>query len=252
MKQIYLLSLLWLSCFCAQQVIAQSAGYTVGNAHSHNDYWQPVPFWTAYRAGFGSIEADIFLRGDSLYVGHDWKDLRPERTLESLYLTPLLQVMQEPGAHKVQMLIELKTDAVPTLTALIHLLETAYPALVKDGRVRWAITGKLPDYHLWNSFPAYIGFDGDFTVPYPDSALGRVALFSADLKQYTHWYGEGDIPASDRERLEQVITHTHTLGKPVRFWDAPDNANAWTQLMGVKVDWINTDHIQALASFLGK
>jgi alkaline phosphatase len=169
-----------------------------------------------------------------------------------LYLDPLLQVMRDPEAHKVQMLIELKTEAAPTLGALVRLLETNYPALVRDGRIKWAITGKLPDYNLWNTFPAYIGFDGDFTISYPASALQRVALFSADLKQYTRWYGDGVIPASDRERLEQVIARTHALGKPVRFWDAPDNPNAWTQLMGLKADWINTDHIQALSAFLKK
>src|SRR5690606_40724286 len=27
-------------------------------AHSHNDYWQPQPFFTAYYAGMQSIEAD--------------------------------------------------------------------------------------------------------------------------------------------------------------------------------------------------
>jgi alkaline phosphatase len=35
--------------------------YTIANTHSHNDYEQPIPFWTAYNAQFGSIEADIFL-----------------------------------------------------------------------------------------------------------------------------------------------------------------------------------------------
>src|SRR4051812_7321262 len=40
---------------------AQQKSYTVANAHSHNDYEQPTPSWTAYNEGFGSIEADIFL-----------------------------------------------------------------------------------------------------------------------------------------------------------------------------------------------
>lgn len=35
--------------------------YNVGNAHSHNDYMQEIPFWQAYYANFGSIEADVFL-----------------------------------------------------------------------------------------------------------------------------------------------------------------------------------------------
>ncbi len=55
-----------LSCFIlcliffSITVIAQPAKYTVANAHAHNDYLHPVPFYTAYNAGFGSIEADVF------------------------------------------------------------------------------------------------------------------------------------------------------------------------------------------------
>lgn len=40
---------------------AQEKEYTVANAHSHNDYEQPNPFFEAYGEQFGSIEAAIFL-----------------------------------------------------------------------------------------------------------------------------------------------------------------------------------------------
>lgn len=53
-------------CICftqAQQftvgTFAQQRNYSVSNAHAHNDYEHPAPFYTAYNAGFGSIEADI-------------------------------------------------------------------------------------------------------------------------------------------------------------------------------------------------
>ena len=57
MKQCVLFLFLAISA----RVDAQPSAYTVSQAHSHNDYEQAVPFWTAYREGFGSIEADIFL-----------------------------------------------------------------------------------------------------------------------------------------------------------------------------------------------
>jgi alkaline phosphatase len=50
--------------------------YTVSNAHSHNDYENPIPFFTAYGQGFGSIEADIFYFHDSLFVGHTFPDIQ--------------------------------------------------------------------------------------------------------------------------------------------------------------------------------
>ncbi len=71
------------------KVFAQQRKYTVANGHAHNDYNHPVPFYTAYNAGFGSIEADIILKNDQLYVAHDTIDINPKRTLQSLYLDPM-------------------------------------------------------------------------------------------------------------------------------------------------------------------
>ena len=34
--------------------------------HSHNDYLQTVPFWTAYSAGASSIEVDLILKDGKL------------------------------------------------------------------------------------------------------------------------------------------------------------------------------------------
>ena len=55
---------------------AFSQNYTPSNAHSHNDYENPIPFFTAYEQGFGSIEADIFYFNDSLFVGHTFGDIQ--------------------------------------------------------------------------------------------------------------------------------------------------------------------------------
>jgi hypothetical protein len=49
-------------------VMTSDLHYTIANTHSHNDYEQRVPFWTAYNAQFGSIEADIFLVDGRLMV----------------------------------------------------------------------------------------------------------------------------------------------------------------------------------------
>ena len=48
--------------FFVSSSFAQPAHYTVADAHSHNDYEQKVPFWTAYDKGFGSIEEQIVKR----------------------------------------------------------------------------------------------------------------------------------------------------------------------------------------------
>jgi alkaline phosphatase len=65
---------------------AQPIKYTTANAHSHNDYENPTPFFVAFDNGFGSIEADIFAIGDSLFVAHNKQNIKPGRTLKNLYL----------------------------------------------------------------------------------------------------------------------------------------------------------------------
>ncbi|KAL8944484.1 MAG: hypothetical protein Q9216_000394, partial [Gyalolechia sp. 2 TL-2023] len=64
--------------------------------HSHNDYWRHVPLYDALAAGCIGVEADVFFDSnlqDDLYVGHDRYSLKPERTLKSLYIDPLLTIL---------------------------------------------------------------------------------------------------------------------------------------------------------------
>lgn len=56
--------------------------------HSHNDYLQKAPFWTAYANGLASIEVDVHLKDTTLYVAHDATEIRKAHTLQSLYLDP--------------------------------------------------------------------------------------------------------------------------------------------------------------------
>ena len=59
------------------------------HAHAHNDYRHDRPLLDALAHGFTSVEADVFLVDDKLCVAHDAREIRPERTLRSLYLDPL-------------------------------------------------------------------------------------------------------------------------------------------------------------------
>ncbi|KAL8999353.1 MAG: hypothetical protein Q9169_001779 [Polycauliona sp. 2 TL-2023] len=63
--------------------------------HSHNDYWRRVPLYSAIEAGCISVEADVWLFGEELYVGHSLASLTPNRTLASLYVDPLVQILEK-------------------------------------------------------------------------------------------------------------------------------------------------------------
>src|SRR5918996_24410 len=75
----------------APAAMATGATRPLERAHAHNDYEHERPLLDALDHGFTSVEADIYLVDGELRVGHDPEDLRPGRTLQSLYLDPLAQ-----------------------------------------------------------------------------------------------------------------------------------------------------------------
>jgi alkaline phosphatase len=238
-------------CMAAQPVV-----YSRSNAHSHNDYQNTDPFNEAYAAEFGSIEVDIFLYHDSLIVGHTLSDIQYRRTIENLYLKPLLQNIQLNNGHpykdsakELQLLIDIKTDPLSTLRKLIDLLKS-FPSLIASPQLKLVITGNRPPMNDFDSYPSFIWFDGELGKQYGDKAMRKIVMFSGDFKNYTSWNGKGNLTDEDKALLDSVIQDVHLLNKKIRFWNSPDFINAWFQFMNLKVDYINTDHIRALSSFL--
>lgn len=236
---------------CTQQPV-----YTTSNAHSHNDYNNTNPFFGAYAESFGSIEADIFLHHDSLIVGHNWADTQYHRTLENMYLAPLQQRVAlnngnpyKDRSRRLQLMIDLKTEGTPTLRKLVEVLGH-YPALIHSKNIQFVMSGNRPADSLFAAYPPYIWFDGVLSKQYSPAALSKIVMLSDDLKDYTHWNGMTPLADSDYRRLESMVQYAHRLQKKIRFWDAPDSTNAWNELMRLHVDYINTDHIPELASFL--
>src|SRR6185312_16327164 len=121
----------------------QPSSYTAANAHSHNDYEQPVPFYAAWHEGFGSIEADIFLYNNELLVAHDARQLSAHHTLEDLYLKPLQACIEKNSEHRLQLMIDIKTDGVTTLQQLVLLLQK-YPLLTSASSLKIVISGNRP------------------------------------------------------------------------------------------------------------
>ena len=97
----------------------------VSQGHAHNDYEHARPLFDALDHGFRSVEADIFLVDSRLLVGHTRSDLKPERTLEKLYLDPLRSRAKANGGpidpkhpEPFYLLIDVKTKAETTWPAL--------------------------------------------------------------------------------------------------------------------------------------
>ena len=142
-----------LTCLLSLQIFAQPRSYSTANAHSHNDYAQLKPFSAAYSKKFGSIEADVFsvANSDRLIVGHELEEIqRNPRTLDSLYLVPINNALKAnhghpygDKSHDLQLMIDLKTEAIETLSKLVKTLNR-YPAIRSSKQVHIVISGNTP------------------------------------------------------------------------------------------------------------
>ena len=65
--------------------------------HSHNDYWRRIPLFEAIHHGCTSVEADVWLlKGhEDLLVGHSRTSLTSQRTFISLYVSPLVELLNK-------------------------------------------------------------------------------------------------------------------------------------------------------------
>ncbi|KAK5122135.1 hypothetical protein LTR85_004381 [Meristemomyces frigidus] len=61
--------------------------------HSHNDYWRRVPLFDALHWGCTGVEADVWNFDDELYVGHSLAALTANRTFSSLYVDPIIKLL---------------------------------------------------------------------------------------------------------------------------------------------------------------
>lgn len=235
-------------------------------AHAHNDYEHPRPLLDALEHGFCSVEADIFLRDGQLLVGHNAKDLKVDRTLESLYLKPLKTRISSMNGNvysvpqRFFLFIDIKTDAVATYSVL-HQLLMKYAVIlteVKDGivtqrAVTVVLSGNRPSLDaLGTQSPRFAAYDGrlsdlDSTVP-----KHLMPIISDNWASKIGWGGSVEMTAATRDKLKQIVSKSHQQGRLVRFWATPEKESVWKVLLENDVDLINTDRLSALQQFLLK
>lgn len=256
MKKI--VTLLVLILLCARMLDAQDIkAYTTAQAHSHNDYERRGAFYDAIDQQFGSIEADLFLVNDTLFVAHNLKDIHPKRTLNTLYIQPILTKIEKNGGSiypqkdvPLQFLIDLKTGATETLAALVKELEPHKHILAPDGNLTIVVSGNTPDPANFNKYPDFIFFDGRPEITYTPEQLKRIGLISQGFAKYSKWNGEGPLPEKDKKAIQKVIKQTHDLGKKMRLWATPDNINSWKIMMTLGIDYLNTDKVKEMGDYL--
>ncbi|MFF9768849.1 phosphatidylinositol-specific phospholipase C/glycerophosphodiester phosphodiesterase family protein [Streptomyces sp. NPDC014636] len=240
------------------------------HAHAHNDYDHQRPLFDALDHRFGSVEADIFLVGDQLLIGHDPSELDPSRTLESLYLEPLAaRVQANHGAvyrgwrRPLRLLIDIKTEGSSTYLELdrrlrrhTHLFTRYAHGRVHAGPVTAVVSGdraaRTPMEAQTERRAFYDGRLSDLGTPAPASFI---SLISDNWTQNFTWTGEGPFPDAERQKLRGITRTAHARGQHIRFWATPDTAGPardalWTELLDAGVDYLNTDDLAGLETFL--
>jgi hypothetical protein len=232
-------------------------------AHAHNDYEHKRPLLDALAHGFCSIEADVYLQGGRLLVGHTPWDLRPERTLEKLYLDPLRERVRAnrgrayPGGPTVYLLVDVKTDARKTYAALDKVLARyadilsltdqgkfepkAVTVVISGNRARGVVTAQKR---------RYAGLDGRAADLDADLPADLMPWISDRWGAHFRWQGVGPMPQAERAKLRDFVRKAHRHGRLVRFWATPERVEIWKELCDAGVDLINTDQLAALQRFL--
>ncbi|MCU0339851.1 MAG: phosphatidylinositol-specific phospholipase C/glycerophosphodiester phosphodiesterase family protein [Spirosomaceae bacterium] len=244
-----ILNCLLLLCLLGQVSHAQ-ARYTSAQVHSHNDYAQVNPFFGAYQLRCGSIEADVFLQNGELMVAHTPFEIRPERTLKSLYLEPLQKEFQHKRGEPLQLLIDLKTASKPTLDTLVSQLRQYRALIAKRSRLKIVISGNMPPPTDFGQYPSWIYFDGRFTQTYSAKELKRVALFSMSFGSVGKWSTNEELSKETQQKALEWVQKAHQQGKKIRFWATPDTPQAWQMLQSLGADWIGTDNPPRVVEFL--
>jgi len=235
------------------------------NAHAHNDYEHARPLDDALEHGFVSVEADVHLVNDTLFVAHDLDEIQPGRTLKSLYLDPLRERIYRsggrvyPDGRPLLLLIDVKSEAAATYDVLRGVLRGYADILtlfageeVIEGAVTAIISGnRARDAMLQQKirFAAYDGRAEDLTQ-HGDIAPAFIPLVSDNWSSITEWKGDGPMPEAARTRLREMVRETHRQGRLLRFWATRDTSAVWDVLLEEEVDLIGADDLSGLKDYL--
>jgi hypothetical protein len=232
------------------------------NGFAHNDYEHKRPLIDALDLGFCAVEADIYLVDGQLLVGHDAADLKPERTLTSLYLDPLAQRVRKyggsvyPNRAELLLLIDVKSEADTTYQQLKVVLTNYSPMLttftekaIRTNAITIIISGNRPTELASHETSRFAAIDGRTNDLDRNPPLPLIPLVSDIWTKFSHWKGKGEIPDADRSRIAELVKRTHEQKRKLRLWAAPDTPESWKLQQAFGIDLINTDKLAEFARY---
>ncbi|KAF2179835.1 hypothetical protein K469DRAFT_673641 [Zopfia rhizophila CBS 207.26] len=253
--------------------------------HSHNDYWRDIPFYSGLSYGAISTEADVWLINGTLYVGHELSALTDERTLESLYINPILDTLhrQNPvtkfapsptrngvfdadSGQTLYLFIDLKTPGTSTwpavLSALSPLLKENHLTIYDGttyipGPVTVIGTGNTPLSAVQSANPRYAFYDAPLPLlsfEFSNITANDSPIASTSFGSQFGRVVSQEMNSTQLEKLRGQVRTAHEKGIKVRYWDTPGwpvgTRNAvWRTLVDEGVDLLNVDDLEGCAEF---
>ena len=129
--------------------------------HSHNDYLGNNPLFNAIDKTYKSIEVDVVLHDNLLYVAHHKWLKKKNKLIENIYLDKLYQIYIDNEGwiyndnNDLILLIDIKTSANETYNVIEKILKNYKPMLSYvendsffQGAVTVILSGNKPDKNL--------------------------------------------------------------------------------------------------------
>ncbi|KAI2790596.1 Altered inheritance of mitochondria protein [Penicillium oxalicum] len=254
-----------------------SQGIVPVSCHSHNDYWRSVPLYEALAGGCTGVEADVWLDGKDLLVGHRKNSLSPDRTLNSLYIEPLsialsnlnhgssasapVGLFNVDPSTTVTLLIDIKSDPMTTWPVLHDQLS---PLIAGGWLSHWngtskaLVRGPITVVGTGNTHFDQVVADHDryifFDAPLPDlshnSSYGPENSYyaSVSLKKAVGTIWLWGPTADQQDAMQEMIRAAADRGLVSRFWSTPSwpvslRLKVWRFLAEHQVGMLNVDNI---------
>lgn len=212
--------------------------------HSHNDYEGDEPLTKALNLGLKSIEADVHLINDELYVAHDTPyDISLKKTLEEMYLEPLAK--SDFDQYPLYLLIDIKTEAESTYRKLREVLKK-----YQSKQIVYVISGNRAIDLIANDEAKLMAIDGRPDDVDKNFTSQEMPMISQNYKYFFSSRDPSKIDQNEIDKFKIFIDKAHKKHILVRLWASPDHKEMWKFLENQGVDFINTDDPTALANYI--
>ncbi|KAK8079381.1 altered inheritance of mitochondria protein 6 [Apiospora hydei] len=224
--------------------------------HSHNDYWRDYPLFSGLAAGCTGTEADVYLSDDGrdLLVGHKRASTSAEKTLRSMYLEPLFQMLQHRNSGNVSRSADaqaqgiFKTDPSEPLVLLIDVKEK--PDIIWPIVLRQLEPFRRSQFLTRYEATAGVDEPGQI-VPGPLTVVGSGELdleSLATIGQVLFGFSRHQM-----EKLRDQIRSAKERGLVVRYWGVPGwplnyRDYIWMTLRDEGVKVLNVDEVKEVSA----